>query len=144
MVRKRNILKSLGFFLLVVGIVLFAFFPFLQMISTSLKYQWDWGNPSLIPRKLNLEAYAELLNIGQELKNVPESVKRLLEEQELTEEQKRAILARYRDTSDVFPSSSTFRNALFLSLCGRAPTARDGQLRDTVVPASSKHSIWWV
>ncbi|AEJ60937.1 ABC-type transporter, integral membrane subunit [Spirochaeta thermophila DSM 6578] len=115
MVRKRNILKSLGFFLLVVGIVLFAFFPFLQMISTSLKYQWDWGNPSLIPRKLNLEAYAELLNIGQELKNVPESVKRLLEEQELTEEQKRAILARYRDTSDVFPFLQYFRNSLFLS-----------------------------
>ncbi|MEA5032883.1 MAG: carbohydrate ABC transporter permease, partial [Sphaerochaeta sp.] len=92
-------------------------FPFVQMLSLSLKYQWDWGNPSLIPRKINLEAYKELLNIGQDLKNVPESVLTLLEETpELTSQQRAAILAKYQSTGEVFPFLRYFGNSLLLSL----------------------------
>ncbi|HCG62981.1 MAG TPA: carbohydrate ABC transporter permease, partial [Sphaerochaeta sp.] len=95
MVKKKNPLKSFGFFLLILSIVAFSIFPFVQMLSLSLKYQWDWGNPSLIPRKINLEAYKELLNIGQDLKNVPESVLTLLDETpELTSLQRAAILSK--------------------------------------------------
>ena len=117
MVKKKNPLKSFGFFLLVLAIVAFSIFPFVQMLSLSLKYQWDWGNPSLIPRKINLEAYKELLNIGQDLKNVPESVLTLLEETpELTSQQRAAILAKYQSTGEVFPFLRYFGNSLVLSL----------------------------
>ena len=71
MVKKKNLLKSLGFFLIVLSIVIFSVFPFIQMLSMSLKYQWDWGNPSLIPSKINVDSYKELLNIGLDLKTFP-------------------------------------------------------------------------
>ncbi len=117
MVKRKNIFRSLGLAFLILAIVMFCLFPFLQMLSLSLKYQWDWGNPSLIPKQINLEAYKELLNIGQELKNVPESIINLLEEQpDLTQEQRRTILAKYQDTGDVFPFLKYFGNSLILSL----------------------------
>ena len=116
MVGKKSVLGRIGFTLLVLLIVLFAVFPFLQMLSMSLKYQWDWGNPSLIPTQVNLGAYAELLNIGQDEKNVPESVRILLEESDLTRQQRNEILAKYKDSSDVFPFTKYFRNSLALSL----------------------------
>ncbi len=120
MVKAKSIPREIGFALLVLLIVLFAIFPFLQMLSMSLKYQWDWGNPSLIPTQLNWGAYAELLNIGQEEKHVPESVKILLEESELTRQQKNDILAKYKDSSDVFPFLKYFRNSLALAVSAAA------------------------
>jgi multiple sugar transport system permease protein len=117
MVKSKSIPKTLGFYALVILIVLFAVFPFIQMLSMSLKYQWDWGNPSLIPTQINLEAYKELLNIGQAEKNIPESVKDLLENTpDLTKVQKNAILDKYRDSGNVFPFLKYFGNSLLLSI----------------------------
>ncbi len=117
MVKKRGPLRAIGFLLIVLLIVFFAVFPFIQMLSTSLKYQWDWGNPSLIPTQINLEAYKELLNIGQAEKNLPESIKILLEESpDLTKEQKKAIIAKYKDTGSVFPFMTFMRNSLAFAL----------------------------
>jgi multiple sugar transport system permease protein len=117
-VRQRNILRSIGFFLLVMVIVTFAIFPFVQMLSTSLKYPRDWGNPSLIPQRINTSAYRELLGIGlpePDMAAVPESVRNLLAESELTDEQRAQILARYVDTGDIFPFPRYFRNSVVLS-----------------------------
>jgi multiple sugar transport system permease protein len=117
-VRQRNILRSVGFFLLVMAIVTFAIFPFVQMLSTSLKYPRDWGNPSLIPQRINTSAYKELLGIGlpePDMDAVPESVRNLLAESDLTEEQREQILARYVDTGDIFPFPRYFRNSVVLS-----------------------------
>jgi multiple sugar transport system permease protein len=116
MVGRRSISRKIGFYLLVLLIVLFSVFPFLQMLSMSLKYQWDWGNPSLIPTQINWGAYSELLNIGHEEQNVPESVITLLEESDLTRQERNEILAKYKDTSDVFPFLKYFRNSLALSV----------------------------
>ncbi len=115
MVKARSIPGKIGLFLLVLLIVTFSIFPFLQIISTSLKYQWDWGNPSLIPTQINLDAYKELLNIGQEEKNVPQSVLNLINESDLTRQQRNEILTKYKDTSNVFPFMKYFRNSLSLS-----------------------------
>ena len=116
MVVRRSPVKRIGFALLVILIVLFCIFPFFQMLSMSLKYQWDWGNPSLIPTQLNFEAYKELLNIDQEMKNVPESIMNLLEENpDLTKEQKNKILAKYQESGDVFPFLRYFGNSLALA-----------------------------
>ena len=96
-------------------IILFSLFPFLQILSISLKYQWDWGNPSLIPARINLDAYKELLNIGQAKKNVPESILKLIKESSIGPAERKAILKRYQDTGDVFPFGLYFRNSLLLS-----------------------------
>ncbi|MDA3959042.1 carbohydrate ABC transporter permease [Oceanispirochaeta sp.] len=116
MVKKRSTLRSFGFFMLILFIVLFCIFPFFQMLSISLKYQWDWGNPSLIPTQVNTDAYKELLNIGQDLKNVPESILELLENTpDMSKNQKDTILAKYRNSGDVFPFLRFFMNSLILS-----------------------------
>ncbi|KGM38787.1 Inner membrane ABC transporter permease protein YcjP [Olavius algarvensis spirochete endosymbiont] len=118
MVKSGGVSRKIGFAFLILLIVLFSVFPFIQALSTSLKYQWDWGNPSLIPTQINLEAYKELLNIGQEEKSVPESVKNLLDESDLTKAQRDEILAKYKETGDVFPFLKYFRNSLALSTTG--------------------------
>ncbi|MGH0052687.1 MAG: carbohydrate ABC transporter permease [Sphaerochaetaceae bacterium] len=116
MVKQRSVIKSLLFFLLIIAILFFCLFPFAQMLSLSLKYSWDWGNPSWIPTKVNLEAYKELLNIGGSLKDVPESVQLLLDESpDLTASQKEAILTKYQSTGDVFPFLRYFANSLFVA-----------------------------
>lgn len=121
MVKKKSLLCSTGFVLLIVFIVLFVLFPFIQMLSMSLKYQWDWGNPSLIPKKINLEAYKELLNIGQAEKNLPDSIKNLLKNTpDLTKAQKNKIIAKYKDTGNVFPFFEYFKNSLLLALTAAA------------------------
>ncbi len=114
-VKHTNILKKIGFFILVISIVLFSIFPFIQMLSTSLKYQWDWGNPSLIPTMINLDSYIELLGLNQEELEVPDSIKKLLENPEISEESKENILKNYRNTGDVFPFLKYFRNSFILS-----------------------------
>ena len=117
-VRQRNIFRTTGFVLLLLFIIVFSLFPFVQMLSTSLKYPWDWGNPSLIPERINTGAYRELLGIGlpePDMSSVPESVRNLLEESDLTPEQRERILADYIDTGDVFPFPRYFRNSLLLS-----------------------------
>ncbi|MCH3918014.1 MAG: carbohydrate ABC transporter permease [Spirochaetia bacterium] len=116
---KHHRLKAFGFFILVIFIVLFSIFPFVQMLSTSLKYSWDWGNPSLIPTKVNTESYQEILGIGNDSSTVeiPDSVQKLLDSTpNLTEAQKKSILAKYTDTSDVFPFPQYFATSLKFSL----------------------------
>lgn len=116
MVKRNTVIKKTGFTFLILAIVFFSLFPFIQMISISLKYPSDWGDPSLIPSQINTEAYKELLNIGQELKNVPESVRLLLEETpDLTDDQKNEILKKYTSTGDVFPFLKYFLNSFLLA-----------------------------
>lgn len=116
MLGKRTFLQNC-LLALVLGMVLFfCLFPFIQILSTSLKHQFDWGNPSLIPIKLNLEAYQELLGLGKKKEvPVPDMVKRLLDNPQLTEEMKEKILSKYRSTGDVFPFPRFFLNTLLLS-----------------------------
>ena len=116
MVKRSSPFRTAGFVLLVLVIMAFSLFPFLQMISTSLKYQWDWGNPSLIPARINLKAYSEVLGIGRRIAEIPPSVQRLLDSApNMTGEQRRQIIAKYQSSSDVFPFPTYFRNSLALS-----------------------------
>ena len=116
MVKRLNIVGEIGFAVLILAIVVFALFPFVQMLSTSLKYSWDWGNPSLIPRKINTQAYADVLGIGRTAAKIPESVQKLLDTTpNLTPAAKRRIIAQYQSSADVFPFLRYFRNSLLLS-----------------------------
>lgn len=117
-VRARNPLRVIGFVIAIIVIVTFSLFPFVQMLSTSLKYPAEWGDPSLIPDRFNFSAYRELLAIGRpepDMSLVPRSIQDLLNEESLTDEQRDQILARYLDTGDVFPFGRYFRNSLTIS-----------------------------
>ncbi|MCI1208695.1 MAG: carbohydrate ABC transporter permease [Treponema sp.] len=117
MVTKRSPLRTVLFTLLVLFIVLFSLFPFLQMLSTSLKYQWDWGNPSLIPTKLNTGAYTELLGLDKQQVDIPESVQKLLDSQKnMTKAQREKIISTYVQGNERFPFFKYFSNSLFFSV----------------------------
>lgn len=120
MVKKVSLIKKIGFTILVFAIVLFSIFPFLQMLSTSLKYSWDWGNTSLIPRKINLERYAEILNIKKniDMSKVPKNIQLLLKNPKINQKQKDEIISKYVDTSDVFPFMRYFKNSILISGIG--------------------------
>ncbi len=115
---RHKVIKNIGFTILVILIVLFSIFPFIQMLSTSLKYSWDWGNPSLIPTEVNKTAYSEILGFGEQVEiEIPESVQKLLDETpNLTDEQRKTIINKYTDNSDVFPFFEYFTNSMKFSL----------------------------
>ncbi|MFC1534299.1 carbohydrate ABC transporter permease [Thermodesulfobacteriota bacterium] len=116
MIGKRTFLQNI-LLTLAIGVVLFfCLFPFIQMLSTSLKYQFDWGNPSFIPIKVNLGAYKELLGFTKEKEvQIPDTIKKLLDNPLFTKDKRDAILSKYRSTSDVFPFLRYFLNSFLLS-----------------------------
>ncbi|NLD38549.1 MAG: carbohydrate ABC transporter permease [Desulfatiglans sp.] len=114
--KRRSFIQNIMLAGAVVLLLLFCLFPFIQILSTSLKYQFDWGNPSLIPRKINMDAYRELLGFSATKEvEIPESIKRLLDNPLLKEEQKQKILERYSSTADIFPFARYFINSFLLS-----------------------------
>ena len=99
----QNFFKKLGFYLLILLVLIFTLFPFVQMLSTSLKHQFDWGNPSLIPVKVNLNAYEELLGFQKKDIQVPESIKRLLDNPKLSEDKKKKIILKFLENKIFWP-----------------------------------------
>ena len=111
----QHFFQKLGFYLLILLVLIFTLFPFLQMFSTSIKHQFDWGNPSLIPVKINWNAYEELLGIQKNISQVPESIKRLLDNPKISEEKKQKILLKFSNSSNVFPFIKFFINSFLIS-----------------------------
>lgn len=116
MLNQRSFIQNLLLAFAIAMILIFCLFPFVQILSTSFKYQFDWGNSSIIPQKINVEAYKELLGITEkEEVQIPESIKRLLDNPLLNEDKKQKILEKYQSTSDLFPFLKYFLNSFLLS-----------------------------
>ena len=116
MIQKRTFFQNLLLTAAVASVLLFCLFPFVQILSTSLKHQFDWGNPSLIPAKLNLEAYRELLGFNKKAAaQIPDTVKKLLDNPRLSAKQKEKIISKYQSTGDIFPFPRYFLNTFLLS-----------------------------
>ena len=115
--RRRSIPQNIVLYLLVTLIVAFCIFPFLQILSTSLKHQIDWGNPSLIPRVIHLDAYKELLGLMPEKTiAIPDSIKTMLDNPALSEEAKQKIIARFTSQDAEFPFGRFMLNSFLISL----------------------------
>lgn len=113
---KRTAIQSILLYLLVISLVGFCLFPFIQILSTSLKHPIDWGNPSLIPKVLHLDAYKELLGMMPEKTvEVPASIQRLLDNPALPEAKKAAILAKFSANDSVFPFGRYILNTFVIS-----------------------------
>lgn len=104
MLGKPTIKGRIGFALAIFLLVSFCLLPFAQILSTSLKHQFDWGNPSLIPQVVNLDAYKELLGLTEQKQvEIPAAIQKILENPKLPQDKKDAIMAKYASNSDVFP-----------------------------------------
>lgn len=64
MLGRRGLWGNLTLTVAVILLLLFCLFPFVQILSTSLKYQADWGNPSLIPTQLQLGRLSRAVGMG--------------------------------------------------------------------------------
>ena len=84
MINKRSFFQNIIFVLTLGMVLLFCVFPFIQILSTSLKYQPDWGNPSLVPQRINLEAYKDILGFMDRKVQIPDQIGRLLDNSILT------------------------------------------------------------
>lgn len=117
MMNKRTTIQSVILYAAVIALVAFCVFPFLQILSTSLKHPIDWANPSLIPRVLHLDAYKELLGLmpAKEV-DIPASVQRLLDNPALSADKKQALLAKFTSGEEVFPFGRYMLNTFVISL----------------------------
>ncbi len=116
MIGRRSLAQNAMLFIMILSVLFFCLFPFLQILSTSLKYPYDWGNPSLIPIKANFEAYRELLGLSEDKPaEIPASIEKLLDHPLISEAKKEDILSRYISTADVFPFLRYFLNSFLLS-----------------------------
>ena len=116
MLDNKTIKGRIGFCLAIILLVSFCLLPFAQILSTSLKHQYDWGNPSLIPQTLNLDAYKELLGLNkkEEIK-LPPAIKRVLENPKLSDAKRQAIMGKFQDNADPFPFARFMLNSFLVS-----------------------------
>ncbi|MCE0492729.1 carbohydrate ABC transporter permease [Vibrio salinus] len=116
MQRKKTLISRITFLMAILLLVCFCLLPFAQILSTSLKHQFDWGNPSLIPEKINLGAYQELLGLSEPKQaDIPPAIQRILSNPKLPKQAKKKILAKYQDNRDVFPFGRFMLNSFLLS-----------------------------
>ena len=116
MLDNKTLKGRIGFWLAIALLVSFCLLPFAQILSTSLKHQYDWGNPSLIPQTLNLDAYKELLGLNETKEvELPAAIQRVLANPKLSEAKRQAITAKFQDNSDPFPFGRFMFNSFVLS-----------------------------
>jgi len=117
MLGKKTIKGRIGFALAIVLLVSFSLLPFAQILSTSLKHQYDWGNPSLIPQSINLDAYKELLGLTEpEQVEIPAAIQKILNNPKLSEDKKQAIAAKYTANDNLFPFGKYMLNSVIFSV----------------------------
>lgn len=117
MLGKRTLKARIGFVTAVLLLVSFSLLPFAQILSTSLKHQFDWGNPSLIPQVINLDAYKELLGLTEAKKvEIPAAIQNILDNPKLSQEKKDAIAAKFTSDDDLFPFGKYMLNSVIFSV----------------------------
>ncbi|OAA30619.1 ABC transporter permease [Kosmotoga arenicorallina S304] len=119
MVRKKNIAKKIGFYILVLMLVVFVAYPFAWMLSISFRYDTDAFEKGIIPERPTLRQYGELLglvkSIREELSQEEQQMMELIKD--LPPEQQEAFLAEItaQRKKETFPFLRFFKNSLFLA-----------------------------
>ena len=117
MLGKKTIKGRIGFLLAILLLVSFSLLPFAQILSTSLKHQYDWGNPSLIPQTINFDAYKELLGLTEAKQvEIPAAIQKILNNPKLPQDKKEAIAAKYTANDNLFPFGKYMLNSVIFSV----------------------------
>ena len=113
--RIKKIIGNVLFGLAIVAIVIFCMFPFLQIISVSLKDVQDMANPSLIPSKIHLDSYKEILGLKPINAVQNEAIQTILDNPKLTDAQRDMLLEKYQNKNP-FPFPRYMLNSFVLSI----------------------------
>ncbi len=119
MVKKRSPMKKIGFWFLIIMLVLFVAYPFAWMVSVSFRYDTDAFDPSIIPQRPTLNTYEVLLGFKQSVRQqLSDEQKELLEiAQQLPKDQREKILKKIKEQrkKNSFPFIRYFKNSLLLA-----------------------------
>lgn len=117
--RKKMLAKKITgntlFTIAVAAIVLFCMFPFLQIISVSLKDVQDMANPSLIPSKIHLDSYKEILGFKPMNASQNAAIQKILDNPKLTKDQREALLEKY-ENKNPFPFPRYMLNSFIVAM----------------------------
>ena len=113
--RARKVTGNTLFTIAVAAIVLFCLFPFLQIISVSVKDVQDMANPSLIPSKIHLDSYKEILGFKPMNASQNSAIKKILENPKLTDEQRETLLKKY-ENKNPFPFPRYMLNSFIVAM----------------------------
>lgn len=102
MTKGRKIFNKVLLYVAIIAIVTFCIFPFLQMISVSVKDIHDRANPSLIPKEIHLDSYKEILGLTEADESQTAAIKKILDNPKLTDAQRKQILEKY-ENKNPFP-----------------------------------------
>ncbi len=114
-VNKKHILTSIFFYAAVIGIVLFSLFPFLQILSVSVKDVQDMANPSLIPKSIHWDAYKEILGFEPMDQTQDTAIKAILANPNLTKAQRSLLMEKFQNKNS-FPFLRYMLNSFTLSI----------------------------
>ncbi len=118
MVRRKNPLKIIGFYSLIVLLVLFVFYPFAWMLTVSFRYDIDALKPGFF-QKFTLTQYEELLGLKQSIRQeLSGEQKELLNlAKSLPKDQQKAVLNKIKEQrkKNEFPFLRFFKNSLILA-----------------------------
>lgn len=121
MLGKRTLKGRIGFAVAIFMLVSFSLLPFAQIISTSFKHQFDWGNPSLIPQSINLDAYKELLGLSESKQvEIPVAIQKILNNPKLSQQKREAISAKFTANDNLFPFGKYMLNSVLFSVAASA------------------------
>lgn len=110
-----NIIKKILFYLAILSIVTFCVFPFLQIISVSVKDIHDRANPSLIPKEIHIDSYKEILGFQEIDESKSKAIKAIVDNPKLTDEQREQLLAKY-ENKNPFPFPRFMLNSFTFAL----------------------------
>ncbi len=119
MVKKPSPLKRIGFWMLIISLVVFVGYPFVWMVSVSFRYDTDAFAPGIIPKRPTLNTYEVLLGFKQSIRQqLSDEQKELLGiAQQLPPDQRKKILNKIEKQrrANSFPFIRYFKNSLLLA-----------------------------
>lgn len=118
MVKKKNPWKVVGFYALVVLLVIFVFYPFAWMLTISFRYNIDALKPGFF-QKFTLTQYEELFGLKRSIRQQLSGEQKELYDlaQSLPKEQREAVLKKIyaQQKKSQFPFLKYFKNSLLLA-----------------------------
>lgn len=119
MVRKKSIFRKIGFWSLIVLLVVFVSYPFAYMVSVSFRYDTDAFQSGLIPQRPTFDTYLELLGFKQSIRDELSQEQQQLQDlvKNLPPEKQKEILGNIESQrkKESFPFIRFFRNSLLIA-----------------------------
>lgn len=114
-IQTKKVIANTFFTIAVTAIVIFCMFPFLQIISVSLKDVQDMSNPSLIPSKIHLDSYKEILGFKPMNTSQDAAINKILENPNLTDTQREVLFEKY-EKKNPFPFPRYMLNSFIVAM----------------------------